>query len=118
MYSRDIQSLLRVKQVIDHLKAIDTTTLTETERSAVQDCLQQAYERAAFLLHKERLTPMIHSHFFAFGAFGTRSLSYAAPTPRHPNPFLREPLPLKNGSRPRLSVGPTAYDVRLLPEVP
>jgi hypothetical protein len=118
MYSSDIQPLLRVKQVIDHLKAIDTTTLTETERDAVRDSLQQAYERAAFLLHKERLAPVIESHFFTFGAFGTRSLSYAAPTPRHPNQFFREPLPLKNWLRPRLSVGPTAYDIRLLPEVP
>lgn len=64
MYSRDMQSLRRVKQVIDHLKAIDTTTLTETEQDAVRECLEQAYERAAFLLQKERLTPIIHSHFY------------------------------------------------------
>lgn len=54
MYSRDIQSLLRVKQVIDHLKVLDTTTLTETERNTVQDCLQQAYNRAVYVLQVER----------------------------------------------------------------
>jgi hypothetical protein len=49
-----ISPLLHVKEVIDRLKAIETTTLTETEREAVQDSLQQAYERAAFLLETEQ----------------------------------------------------------------
>lgn len=54
MYSRDIQSLLRVKQVIDHLKAIDTAILTEAELEAVRDSLQQAYDRAAYALQAGR----------------------------------------------------------------
>jgi hypothetical protein len=61
MYTRDIQSLVRVKHVIDHLKAIDTTTLTETERNAVRDCLQQAYERAAFFLIRNRYAEFINT---------------------------------------------------------
>jgi hypothetical protein len=48
---REISSLLHIQEVIDALKAVDLTTLTEPEREAVQDSLQQAYDRAAFLLH-------------------------------------------------------------------
>jgi hypothetical protein len=45
-YSR----LLHVKQVIKQLKAIrESMTLTERERYAVEECLAQAYDRAAAL---------------------------------------------------------------------
>jgi hypothetical protein len=54
MWIKDIQSLLQVKQMIDGLKAIDRSTLTKTERAAVQDCLEQAYDRVAYLLEKYR----------------------------------------------------------------
>jgi hypothetical protein len=54
MWIKDIQILLQVKQVIDGLKAIDTSTLTKTERAAVQDSLEHAYDRAAYLLERYR----------------------------------------------------------------
>ncbi len=46
------QSLFQIRQVIDGLKArAKDTSLTETEQGAVHDCLRQAYDRAAYLLH-------------------------------------------------------------------
>jgi hypothetical protein len=45
-----IQTLLQVKTVIDHLKAIEQDTLTPREREVWQESLERAYERAASLL--------------------------------------------------------------------
>ena len=45
-----IQTLLQVKTVIDHLKAIVQDTLTPREREVWQESLERAYEQAASLL--------------------------------------------------------------------
>jgi DNA-binding protein YbaB len=52
MSTEQIRALLRIKSVIDQLRAIDQDTLTPTEREALQDMLAQAYDRAAYLLRK------------------------------------------------------------------
>lgn len=50
MGSATIPMLLRVKRVIDGIKAIDQTTLTEQERYAVRECLDHAYDLATAFL--------------------------------------------------------------------
>jgi hypothetical protein len=45
-----LQKLLHIKAIIDGLKAISTSLLSETEREAVEESLDQAYDRAAYLL--------------------------------------------------------------------
>ncbi len=48
-----VSDLLRVKQVIDHLNAVDQTKLTATEQEALCECLEHAYARAESLLSIE-----------------------------------------------------------------
>jgi hypothetical protein len=50
-----IQTLLQVKTVIDHLKAIEQDILTPREREVWQESLERAYEQAASLLPLELL---------------------------------------------------------------
>src|SRR6266702_4393995 len=45
-----IHALLRVKQTIDQMKAIDQSTLTEQDRHALQECLAHSYDQAAAFL--------------------------------------------------------------------
>lgn len=52
MSTQQIRALLRIKRIIDQLRAIDQDTLTPTEREALQDMLAQAYDSAAYLLRK------------------------------------------------------------------
>jgi hypothetical protein len=61
---REIASLLHIQEVIDALKAVDLTTLTEPEREAVQDSLQQAYDRAAFLLQRNAKVSFSRRHLY------------------------------------------------------
>jgi len=44
MSTTTLASLLRVKHVIDGMKAIDQMMLTEQERHALQECLAHAYD--------------------------------------------------------------------------
>lgn len=61
----DMQSLLQIKQVIDGLKGIASDTgLTETEQRAVNDCLSQAYDRAAFLLENTKASLSFVSWYY------------------------------------------------------
>ena len=50
-----IQTLLQVKTVIDHLKAIVQDTLTPREREVWQESVERAYEQAASLLAPDLL---------------------------------------------------------------
>ncbi|HZU00817.1 MAG TPA: hypothetical protein VFA10_14215 [Ktedonobacteraceae bacterium] len=50
MKTTTIAKLLHVKQVIAAIKAIERDTLTERERCVIEECLDQAYDRAATLL--------------------------------------------------------------------
>jgi hypothetical protein len=45
-----IQTLVQVKAVIDHLKAIEQDTLTPREREVWQESVDRTYEQAASLL--------------------------------------------------------------------
>jgi hypothetical protein len=51
--AQNIAGLLRVKQVLDRLKAIDPATLTEREREAWQESLERSYDQAESLLTPE-----------------------------------------------------------------
>jgi hypothetical protein len=52
MNEAGIHSLLRVKQVIATLKAIDQRQLSERERYALEDSLAQAYARAWYFIRQ------------------------------------------------------------------
>lgn len=53
MHAEQIRALLRIKSVIDQLRAINQDTLTPTEREAWQDMIAQAYDRAAYQLQSK-----------------------------------------------------------------
>ena len=60
----EITSLMHIKEVIDALKALRDNALNEAEREAVQDSLQQAYARAAFLLERHLATMPVNVRWY------------------------------------------------------
>ncbi|HYU74087.1 MAG TPA: hypothetical protein VEL31_15545 [Ktedonobacteraceae bacterium] len=48
--SQDMADLLRVKRVLEQLRIIDPTTLTQREREVWQEARERAYTQAASLL--------------------------------------------------------------------
>lgn len=54
MKTFQVVDLLRVKRVIDHLEVIDHTIPTKIEQDALREYLEQAYDRATYLLTTNR----------------------------------------------------------------